>query len=686
MDDAPPPKKKSRFFSNGKSKIGGILPSKKGSETDDSPQTNSTPSLPSSSNNKANSNNSSHSPSATNPIIGQGRSSHRESPRQLLSDSDAETDIDESENGKQDRGWGSRSDEENTKPASSTLATPDLDKLSIRNKRRDGVYGLGSLLPQQQPNSGPSQPPPPPPFQPSLPTTLYVDMDRDEHGRLLPNPPPFPRDFGGLGPGTRAQQPLSAAYNYSTTRNRIEAMRSFQPAPYLANPESLVPEHLYMSPHRLERASRHARISSKRKRPENIFPPPPYVYQRTSDPNFNIFNGVLLYPELVFALASVLPVKDLISLYAISRDFHTILDTRFTTVVLTQAMNKAPESARTFVFRSYSRLSRTDPATQIPHPRAALAARHVPRLIPSFRWLKMIIHREKVVHEIMAVFAEDGIPLPFRCRLALKRLWYLLDVPDNARRIGLVHNRRLLTDLDIFFAMCFFVKLDMRLNDPVASEKHDDMRKLLMSQKSLTTVLRVLRRDLWTTRLDILREWVKLKYTPAEDEQGLSIFGIPPEQVGRGRLEYWGERTATQLGREPEILLRPDQLIIREAIRRRMTFKKMYIRFMTYGYVRPDTLVDYAPRQYGRRIVELEDEYEIDDTVGGVAALGVGDEGYDELLDLGPTRNGSQYTIVKEETSEKDKEMRKEQEGFLKWCLAWWEREAKGLAPDMDLG
>ena len=219
----------------------------------------------------------------------------------------------------------------------------------------------------------------------------------------------------------------------------------------------------------------------------------------------------------------------------------------------------------------------------------------------------------------------------------------MLDIPDNARRIGYSHNRGLLTDLDLYFSACFFVKMDMRLNDPISGEKRDGMRKLLLAQRSFTPLLMVLKREMWTTRYDVLREWVRLKYEHPPDapqeERKMSIFGVPAEMVGRGKLEYWGSKRDEDVGRRLRSLLRPDQLIVREAFRRGMRFDKHYLRFLLYGYIRPDTLENYAPRNYGRRIMAIrDDEYEVDDVVGGVAALGVQDEGFDELLDLGRDR------------------------------------------------
>ena len=177
---------------------------------------------------------------------------------------------------------------------------------------------------------------------------------------------------------------------------------------------------LYMSPNRLENA---VAASRKRKRTGIILPPPAYIYTRTNSPNFNIFPAILLYPELCFHLSTHLPLNSLVALYAISRDFHTILDSRFTTVILSQSLAKAPESSRVFPFRCYAHLCRKDPASRIPHPDPVKARAGISRAVPSFRWLRMVLWREKVVHEIMAIMAEDGVPLPSRCSLALKRMW-----------------------------------------------------------------------------------------------------------------------------------------------------------------------------------------------------------------------------------------------------------------------
>ena len=242
----------------------------------------------------------------------------------------------------------------------------------------------------------------------------------------------------------------------------------------------------------------------------------------------------------------------------------------------------------------------------------------------------------------------------------------------------------LFTDLDLYFAMCFFVKLDMRLNDPVGPEKRDGMRKLLLSQESFTTVLKVLRRDMWAKQFDVMREWIRYKYTPLPDERGMDIFAVPANEVGKLKLEYWGRTPDRSLKRPPQLLLRPDQLVMREAIKRGLRFHKHFLRCLTYGYVRMDTLEDYEPRRMGRRKESLADEYEIDDDIGGLtwcmekAGLEDGSEG--QMLDLGKRKDVSLLCIEggnKSMISKEDRLKMEEQERFLQACMALSGEEAE---------
>jgi hypothetical protein len=304
-------------------------------------------------------------------------------------------------------------------------------------RQRLNHRNLPSLLPSSSSNSSqnPIKPPVfpnshlqaenlnlPPSEDPAKPT-----QDRPHLGQPFLRRPYDPT-WGLSRPGQPQPHPITNIPNAGISNLPLHATltptrRARANATAIYRPGSLVPPTLYTSPDRVKKA---AAASRKRKRTGLILPPPAYIYTRTDSPDFNIFPAILLYPELCFHLSSHLPLNSLVALYAISRDFHTILDSRFTTVILSQSLAKAPECSRIFPFRCYAHLCRKDPASRIPHPDPEKARQGISRAVPSFRWLRMVLWREKVVHEIMAIMAEDGVPLPSRCSLALKRMWVSL--------------------------------------------------------------------------------------------------------------------------------------------------------------------------------------------------------------------------------------------------------------------
>jgi hypothetical protein len=435
------------------------------------------------------------------------------------------------------------------------------------------------------------------------------------------------------------------------------------------------PPNYYTSPNRVPNAAYVA--SRKRKRGWPAVAPEAYIYTRTNSPNFSIFGGILLYPELCFALAANLPVKGLISLYAISKDFHTIIDTRFATVVLGQALRKCPESSRVFPFRCYKYLCRSDPAPRIPHPHPAKQVAGEIRNVPSFRWLRMVLYREKVCHEIMTFMAEDGIPLPSRCELAIKRMWFMMDVPDNARRIGYIHTKKLVTDLDLYFIMCFILKLDLRFNDPNAPNRYHGLRKIILAQQGLVPLWRALNRSTLLTRHDVLKMWVAAKHNPPREEEGLPMFGVPGDRIGKTRMEYFGKRSTHDTGKPCTFLLRPDQLVMREIIRRKIIFSKHFLRCLLWGYVDIVTMENYPPRTWDRKIEGLNEDYEYDDECGG---YGTADDGKDDLLDLGIAKPISM--LVKQNYRATDQGIQKRDDTFLEQCMKWFKDENKGFDTD----
>ncbi|RMZ84061.1 hypothetical protein DV737_g1274, partial [Chaetothyriales sp. CBS 132003] len=512
---------------------------------------------------------------------------------------------------------------------------------------------------------------------------LVVDIDRDSAGRRL-----------------------------SAHRTPTTSKHAFGCLPVRKKQPSRATKYTVPDPHHGPAAS----STLKRKRQpssSSALPPVSHPYTRSNKPDFSVFSGFLLYPELCLHLATHLPIGDLISLYAISRDFHTIIDARFTTVMLSIATRRARESSRVFPFRCYARLCRTDPVARLPHPDPRKAAAHIPRMVPSFRWLKMVMYREAVVHEIMALMAEDGVPLPRRCGLALKKMWFLMDIPDNARRVGYIHNRHVVSDLDLYFIVCTIVKMDMRFNDPVGAEKRDGLRRLLLAQRSLSVWLRVLKGEMWRTKLDVLRAWLRWKYEPLPPAAQLggrpvtSIFGVPLAECGKMCKEYWGllpanHPAARRLDARGNkmLLMRPDQLVLRELVRRGLRCRGHYMKCLLYGYIDLRTLQNLEPRGISRRVAGWDVlEYGVDGLWGtGVGAVAGGqisrqqgndesplaDEiGMDDMLDLGPAKEVSDWCVIRQGMGATEKKVRKDVEAISTKMMALWEEgRPRGERPE----
>ncbi|KAI5303736.1 hypothetical protein KEM56_007241 [Ascosphaera pollenicola] len=312
-----------------------------------------------------------------------------------------------------------------------------------------------------------------------------------------------------------------------------------------------------------------------------------------------IISKFVKHPELAINLARFLPVQDLINLYSVSRDFYYIVNHRFTTVVMAQAHQRAPESAKTFPFRCYASLCQEDPAER-PHPVPQKAATGQARTVPTFRWLKMICFREMVVHQIVVIMAEDGVPVPKECIPAIKKMWLMMDMPDNLRRIGFIQNEKVFTDQDLFFLTMFFIKLDMRFTDPLTGSGTDGMRTMLLSQPSLSYLWRALKRTILISKLEVIRMYVRWKHMPDESERGQPMFGVAPEEIGMTQYEAWGK------GKSRIPLQRPDELVMKESIRRGLKLHKKYTDMMLWGYVSMQTFEDIEPQVLERPLARLE--------------------------------------------------------------------------------
>lgn len=85
------------------------------------------------------------------------------------------------------------------------------------------------------------------------------------------------------------------------------------------------------------------------------------------------------------------------------------------------------------------------------------------------------------------------------------------------------------------------------------------------------------------TRLDMLRLWVRHKWTipdyAMEPVRTMSVMGIPWSQIGTQRFE----RGVSKDGGEPQILLRPDELVMLEGIRRKLSLHERWTSMVSWN-------------------------------------------------------------------------------------------------------
>jgi hypothetical protein len=304
-------------------------------------------------------------------------------------------------------------------------------------------------------------------------------------------------------------------------------------------------------------------------------------------------------PEIVFLITRFLRLDDVVSLYAMSKDFRQMADSRFTGLMQVMARWKAPESAMIFSWAFFKPLCMKDPGFR-PHPRIQNEC----RLVPSFRWLRFVYYREKIVQEIMSRMNDEGVRIPKAGSRMVKKIWLLMDIPDNARRIALMQSRW--TDQDLLFAQMFFIKLDMRFCDPVDGKGQNKVRKMMMAQKSMTVLNDVLARRALLTQLDCVKMYVRWKWVPEPAHRQYPIFGIPADEVGTLQYEGWGTR-------RPRKLIPIESLVVKEACRRELGLENDLVDILQWGYVNPNTGDDYVRQKVPKRPWRLEDEYSDDE-------------------------------------------------------------------------
>lgn len=359
---------------------------------------------------------------------------------------------------------------------------------------------------------------------------------------------------------------------------------------------------------------------------------------------FDLLGSLLSHVDILLEITSYLSPQTLLNLYSVSAPFHYMMDSHFTSFIMASTRTWAPNADRVFPWWCYRQLCIEDPAhrrvktapekmsltwtdtnsrpftdyrdavpvydkpepskeaqkpsteppTEAQKPSAEPPKAKVQiRAVPSFRWLKMAAYREAVSREIIGWMTTKGHRIPRHEGVdAIKRMWFLIDIPVNGPRVALIHNTAYFSHDNLFYLQMFFIKLDMLYQDPVHHYGGEwTMRQYLLAERSLTTLWNYLRGKDGTCRLEIMRLFIKHGYRRPQPirpmtqafqaqwdaKRRMDIMGVPAGLVGRWGNECWGMSDRR--------LIRPDELVLREGIRRRLDLQRWYIRMMASGYV-----------------------------------------------------------------------------------------------------
>ncbi|KAK2131536.1 hypothetical protein NOF04DRAFT_1343418 [Fusarium oxysporum II5] len=225
------------------------------------------------------------------------------------------------------------------------------------------------------------------------------------------------------------------------------------------------------------------------------------------------------------------------------------------------------------------------------------------RLIPGFKYLELVIGRDRYCREIIAMMARMGFRMPHTMHSTLLRLWVLLDIPTTRQRQLFLRSRKYWTDIHLYNAQFFMVKLSMAFTHPFFSPISIDMVKLMMGQKGLYPLWQCLMRQKYRTMSECMELKARYDLLLPRSVWGLiqrekypSAYGVPVHEVGLGHLEGWG-KGVLHLGR-------PDQILPIEAVSRGLHLDDHITQMMVWGYIDFET---------GENLVPTEEEMYISD-------------------------------------------------------------------------
>ncbi|KAL5594753.1 hypothetical protein BROUX41_001667 [Berkeleyomyces rouxiae] len=299
----------------------------------------------------------------------------------------------------------------------------------------------------------------------------------------------------------------------------------------------------------------------------------------------DIFEAMTPYPTVLLTVLSYLRPTEILSIYSISKPVKDLIDMHLTSSISFLLQRMSPDGPAYFPWRLYGRLVQPDPSGRTnafsesnpdpddPHMQQV-------RLVPTLKWFHMVADREMYITQIIGLMARAGHRFPKGMATTLKKLWLFNDAATNKVRRGLLTNRQLWTDNDLYHVQMFLVKLPLMFQDPVYGPHTDAFAKFLMGQRGLFDVWAVLFRLKYTTLQGIMEARVRYNYTLSPTQRRLGaarvkVWGVPYDEVGRRHLEGWGEGAVH--------LMRIDEVLPWESARRGLALHQHLEAFLIWG-------------------------------------------------------------------------------------------------------
>lgn len=239
--------------------------------------------------------------------------------------------------------------------------------------------------------------------------------------------------------------------------------------------------------------------------------------------------------------------------------------------------------------------------------------------------------------------------LPAATTLTIKKIWFFMDLSTNKHRDALMRNTDYWTEEDIYVAHLFIMKLDMLLTCPMTGDGDLGLRKMLLGQRSLSTLLRVLRREDMRNTYEMMKMIVAWNYQRSDQQRQLDqpIFGVPANRIGMLQFEGWGRNPGT-------LFHQIDDVLVWESLRRGLDVPAHYLDMVFYGFVDKRTGLDIWTRDQKKK---QEEEMEREARGEEEAVLVAEDD--DDVSDGHESRIGDEGELDKEDDGDDELRMRR---------------------------